>query len=164
MLASDSCRSDGEKRSHSSHTCPRRLSFVDNDMMVVGLLHNCMKILKTLISKDLCYLCVVWLDRWVFTKFWVRVLIVYIVTNANEFLATVRAGYQHYSHANSVAFRYQTSVWGIRLSTKHKRYSSINMNANCIVSTNPIGRHVHTQTHNYWHVTIIAFCDNSISS
>lgn len=107
------------------------------------------------VSKDLCYLCVVWLDRWVFTKFWVRVFIVYIVTNANEFLAAVRAGYQHHSHANSITFRDQTSIWGIRLRTKHKTKSSINMNwckLHCKHKSNKYTcAHIDTQllTHNY---------------
>lgn len=64
------------------------------------------------------YLCVVWLDWWIFTKVWVCVFIVYIVANAYKFLATVCAGYQHYSHTNSITFRNQSSIWGISLSTR----------------------------------------------
>lgn len=125
VLASDSCRcqrSNCEKRLHSSHTC----SVVKNAIMVVGFIaYSHRKTEKH--QNDKSYLCVVWLDRWIFTKFRVRVLIVYIVTNANEFLATVRAGYQHHGHTNSITFRYQSSIWGISLSTKHRTNSSINI-------------------------------------
>lgn len=70
-------------------------------------------------KKDKSYLCVVWFDWWILAKFWVCVFIVHIVTNSNELLAAVRAGYQHYSYTNSITFRYQSSIWGISLWTKH---------------------------------------------
>lgn len=63
-------------------------------------------------------LCIIWLDWWVFTKVWVCVLIVHVVTNADKFLATVRAGDQHNSHTNSIALRNQSSVRSISLFNK----------------------------------------------
>lgn len=67
-------------------------------------------------------LSVVWLDWWIFTQLWVCVFIVHIVTDANEFLATICAGNQHHGNSNSITLRDQSSVWGISLlqQTQHK--------------------------------------------
>lgn len=63
-------------------------------------------------------LCIVWLDWWIFTKVWICIFIVHIVTNANKLLATIGAGDQHNSHTNSITLRNQSSVWSISLFNK----------------------------------------------
>lgn len=68
-------------------------------------------------SRDLptSHLSVVWFDWWIFTQFWVCVFIVHIVADADEFLATVCAGYQHHSYTNGITFGNQAGVRRISL-------------------------------------------------
>ncbi len=60
-------------------------------------------------------LCVVWLDWWIFTELRVCVFIVDIVTDADELLSTVCAGYKDYSHSYSVALWNQSRVRSVSL-------------------------------------------------
>lgn len=75
------------------------------------------------------HLCVVGFDRWVFPQLRVCVLIVYIVTDANEFLSAIGACDQHDGHAHRIALGDQPCVWSVRLSIESRETKLRNLNA-----------------------------------
>lgn len=70
------------------------------------------------------YLRVVRFQRRVFPQLWICVFIVNIITDANELLSAVGAGYEDYRHSHSVGLWNQTCIRSVSLLGRNKNSDS----------------------------------------
>lgn len=72
------------------------------------------------------------LSRWIFPQFRVTVIVVRVVTDANEFLITIHAGEKDDSAAEDVIDWDSGRIWGIRLEDKHVPALSNGSHVDCV--------------------------------